>query len=177
MYSVSLTAVAARATRRRPPPLAPRLEEEQRGRDAHVEALHRRLHGDGGERVAGARHERPQAAALGAEHQHDAAGEVEVEVRSGGLAGRPVDPEAGLLRLLEEGDHVGHLGDGQVLDGAGRGLDGGRRHGGRAVPRHDEAAGAGGQRAARHGAEVARVADLVEHDDDLGAAAAASADA
>ena len=35
--------------------------------------------------------------------------------------------------------------------------------------RHDEAARPGGQRAARRGAEIARVAHFVEHDDDLGA--------
>ena len=38
-----------------------------------------------------------------------------------------------------------------------------------AVPGHHEAAGAGRQGAARHGPKVARIADLVEHDHDVGA--------
>ena len=37
-----------------------------------------------------------------------------------------------------------------------------------AVPGHDQPAGAGGQRAARDGAEVVRVGDLVEDDEHAG---------
>ena len=62
----------ARAAPRRSAALTTRLEEEQRRGHAHVEAADRTLHGDRGELVAGAAHQRPQAAPLGAEHERHA---------------------------------------------------------------------------------------------------------
>ena len=76
-----------------------------------------------------------------------------------------VAPAAGAAGVGEEVGEVAHARDAQVLDGAGRGLADGRRHlGGAALGDHDAGrAGALGRAADR--AEVLRVLDLVERDD------------
>ena len=64
--------------------------------------------------------------------------------------------------------------DRQVLDRAGRGLGDDRRDAGRAVPRDHEAVRPGALARARDGAEVARVGDAVERDDERVAGARAA---
>ena len=100
--------------------------------------------------------------ALGSEDEGDAAGEVGLPHRRSRLAHRACDPEIAALDLREVAGEVRHDGDREVLDGAGRGTADGGGDARRAVRGHDDAARAGSLGAADHGAEVARVADLVE---------------
>ena len=147
--------------------LTTRLVEEQGRGHAHVEAAHRTLHGDRGELVAGAAHQRTQAAPLGAEHERHAAAEIERVVGATRGALGSVDPRARLLDLPEKGDHVRHVSDIQVFGRAGRGFDRGRRDRGRTMPGQHEAAGPGRQGTAGDRPEIAGIGDFVEHDEQL----------
>ena len=85
--------------------------------------------------------------------------------RRGGLARGAVHPELRPLDLLEVARQVRDDRDRQVLDRPGRRTRDGGRHDRRAVRRNDDAGRARAERAPAHGAEVARIGDAVEHDE------------
>ncbi len=94
-------------------------------------------------------------------------GTVEIEGVDGHRVGGRGDrdqPQASLLEVGESAGHVGDLGDRQVLGGAGGGLGRHRGDHGSAVARDDQAVGAGQVGRAGHGAEVVRILDAVEGD-------------
>ena len=73
---------------------------------------------------------------------------------------------AGFLQGAQGARQIGHPGAGQAFGGAGRGL--GQRSGQRrAVPvLNDDAACAEGERRAKDGADILRIGQLVQHDED-----------
>ena len=80
------------------------------------------------------------------------------------MLGGPGDPEALLLEAAHGLHEVRHLSHGHVRDGAGRALVRGRLHVRAALVGDHDAARAHRFGAARHGAQVARVGDVVEDD-------------
>ena len=88
-----------------------------------------------------------------------------------------VDPQRRPFRLGEEAGEIGHDRDRNVLDRPrGRAADG-RRHAGRLVRGQHDAGRPRALGAARDGAEVARIGDLVEADEQRLAAPRASSPA
>ena len=117
------------------------------------------------ELVAGSPHERPQSSTLGAEDECGASAQVRLPHRLARLAGSAVDPEVRSLDLGEVPRKVGHDRDGHVLDSTGgRAANRGGHHR-RAVRRDDHAGRACSFCAARHRAQVARIGDAIETDE------------
>src|SRR3954469_8345584 len=108
---------------------------------------------------------RAQPLALRAHHEDDSSSVVRLVIGHGSVGGRAVDPGLGLLRVVEEVGDVADLRDGQVLDGSGGRLAGGRGHLGAASLGDDDAGSAGTFGHARDGPEVPRVLNLIEYDD------------
>ena len=100
----------------------------------------------------------PRRAPAGPSSRALQSGCVAVGVRGG-------DPEARLLQLLERAGEVDHPGDRAVLDRARGGLGHRAGHLHRAVLGDDHAVGAQRVGRADDGAQVVRVLDAVEHDD------------
>ncbi len=69
-------------------------------------------------------------------------------------------------QLLQRAAEIRHPGAGQALGRAGRGLGQGAGEGGRMAVLHDDAARAEGQGRAEDGADVLRVRQLIQHNDD-----------
>ncbi len=155
----------------RPGALADRLEEQRRGGRGDVERVELAGSGRRDEAVAGVGDPRPDPLALAAEDEDGGAAQVDLPGRRLGLRVGAPDPEAGLLRLRQPVGEVADAGDVEVLDGAGRGLAGGGGDLGGAPFGDDDAGGAGELGRAADGAEVARVLDLVEGDDQRALAA------
>src|SRR4051812_5033567 len=143
-------------------PLPAGLVEQERRRNADVERLHVAELRDRDRQVARAADERAEPLPLGAEDEGEAAGEIGLPHRRRVLGVRSDDPQIARLDLLEIAREIRDDGDRHVLDRAG----GGTAHGGRdesgAVRRDDDAGRSRPLGAPDHGAEVARVADLVE---------------
>jgi hypothetical protein len=147
------------------------LEEGQGSGDRGVEALDLAGHGDADEGVAGVADEAVEAGAFAADDDTDGlVGELEGEQAGVGGAVEADAPDAGVAELLDSPDEVGDLGDGEVLKGAGGGLDGDGGEGSAAVARDDQAVAAGGFGAAGEGAEVVGVLDTVEGEEEGGLA-------
>ena len=147
-------------------PLPGGLEERDPGGDADVQGLDLAGERDREAVVARAADSRPQAPALGAEDERGAQGEVGRPDRGRRLALGGPDPELRPLDLLEVAGEVHHHSHRQVLDGACRRLADRRGDAGGVPLEDDDAAGAGPLGAAADGAEVVRVGDLVEADDE-----------
>ncbi len=81
------------------------------------------------------------------------------------VGGQADDEQPGLLVVLERAGQVGAAGDRQPGGRAGRGAPGGGGHAGRAALGHEHALRAEGGGRADDGAEVARVGDAVERDE------------
>src|SRR3990172_7477378 len=101
--------------------LAGRLEEHDTCGDRHVQRLDAPGERDRDCSVTAPPPAGPAALALRTEDEHSAAGEVRRPQGSGGVLGGGPDPEVGALHLGEVAPEVDDDGDGQVLDGAGRG--------------------------------------------------------
>ena len=101
---------------------------------------------------------------LVAHHERDLAFEVRVPDEIRGVLGGASDPEALVLEAAHRLHEVRHLRHGDMRDGAGRALVRGRLHVRAALVGDHDAARAHRFGAARHGAEVARVRDVVEDD-------------
>lgn len=142
----------------------PRTQRVQRDAGSHgdVEALDARRDGDAGKRVA-VRGDKPaQAGTLRAQHQHRARiGRQAVEAAAGGTV-EAHRPEPMLLQLLQRLRQVGDLDQRHKVEAAG-GRPGRRtRKLGRAALGNDDRVDRKGRRTAQDGADVARVAELVE---------------
>ena len=106
-----------------------------------------------------------EAAALGAEDEHRAPGKVDFVVGAVTALVEAIYPEAGLLEFFQGAADVGDACDREILEGAG----GGAGHGlgerrGTAFPNHN-GIGAGGMGGAHNGAEVVRIFDAIEDDE------------
>src|SRR5581483_4178731 len=143
-------------------PLSPRLVEEDGGGDAHVQRLDAAELRDRDLEVARPPDERPQALSLRAEDERKPAGEVGLPHRRPRLAGGARDPQVRALDVGEVAGEIRHDCDRQVLHRAGGRAADGRGHPRRPMRRHHDARRPRALGAAADGAEVARVADLIE---------------
>jgi hypothetical protein len=147
-------------------------EEGEGAGDGGVEAFDLAGHGDVDQDVTGVADEAVEAGAFAADDNADGlVGEVEGEEAGVGGAVEADGPDSGGLELLDGSGEVGDLGDGEVLEGAGGGLDGDGGEGGAAVAGEDQAVGAGGFGTAGEGAEVVGVFDAVEGEEEGGLSA------
>ncbi len=108
-------------------------------------------------------HHRPQAASLAADHQGQGRGQLDI-VKGGGalLAGQAVQPDIFIPQTFHGPGQVGYLAKRQVGKSAGGGLFDHAGHRAGAVPGNDHAVTAGGIGAAQNGAEIVRIGDAVE---------------
>jgi hypothetical protein len=144
-------------------------EEGQGSGDGGVEAFDLAGHRDADEDVAGVTDEAVEAGAFAPDDDADGlVGQLEGEQAGVGGAVEADGPDAGGLELFDSSGEVGDLGDGEVLEGSGGGLDGDGGEGGAAVAGEDQAVAAGGFGAAGEGAEVVRVFDAVEGEEEGG---------
>ena len=124
--------------------------------------------------IAGAANEIVQAGALAAEDEDTVAGEVEaVVVGEALIAGSRVeayDPDVLFLQLLKRADQVDDAGDAEMLGGSGAGLDGDGTDRGRAALGEEHAVYAGAIGYAEQGAEILRVFNAVEGEQQAGRA-------
>ena len=116
--------------------------------------------------VAGARRELAQAAALGAEDERHRPGEVEVVDRARRVLGGADDADVALLQLAERSRQVGDHEVRHRLGSAARDLGDGRVDADGVVLRRDHGVRAGAVGDAQAGAEVVRVGDAVEDEDE-----------
>ena len=107
-----------------------------------------------------------EARALTAEDDDEIAGEVELVVVDGAALVETDDPEVVALELFEGADEVDDAGDAEVLGGAGAGFDGRGAEGCGAALGEENAVDAGAIRNAEERAEVLRVFDAVEGEDE-----------
>src|SRR4029079_15452423 len=120
--------------------LPPRLVEEERRRDAHVERLDPAELRDRDLQVAGAPNVGAQALVLGSEDEGDTAGQVGLPHRRSRLAHSTRDPEIASLDVREVAGEVRHDGDREMLDRPGRGTANGSGDPRRSVRGDDDAA-------------------------------------
>src|SRR6266542_664682 len=149
------------------------LEQGQRAGDRGVQAGDLAGHWDADQHVAGLADQPVQAGALAADHHADGlVGQVELEQARFRPAVQPDAPQAGGAQALQSAGEVGDLGHGHVLERAGGGLHGRGGQRGAAVAGQDDPVAAGGLGAADQRAEVVRVLDAVEGQEErrLGAA-------
>ena len=114
--------------------------------------------------VAAVLHEARKALGLVAHDKHDLALQVAFPNGTFRMLAGARNPEPVLLEAFHGLHEIGHLRHGQMRNGAGRAFVRGRRHAGGALVRYDDAGGPHRFRAARDGAQIARVGDVVEHD-------------
>ncbi len=120
--------------------------------------------------IAGAANEVVEPGALAAENEHAVAGEVEVVVIRCAALIEPDDPEILALEIFQSAHQIDDAGDAQVLRGAGAGLDGDWAQGrGAALCEHD-AIHACAVGYAEKSAQVLRVFNAVESEQETGKA-------
>ncbi len=110
--------------------------------------------------------QRPDARPLRPQHEDRAGGHVDLPRRRSAFRVRCVAPQVGPLGAAKQLGEVRRHRDADMLDGAGRGLRHDRRDPRRAVARQHQAVRARAVAGAHDRAEVARVGDAVEHDDE-----------
>ena len=125
-------------------------------------------HGDAQQVVAGAADEIVEACAFAAEDEDAVAGEVELVVVGGAAFVEADDPEILALELFEGADEVDDAGDAEVLGCAGAGLYGHGAEGRGAALGEDDAVDAGAVGYAEESAEILRVFDAVEGEEEAG---------
>jgi hypothetical protein len=151
--------------------LASGFEEDDGAGGGDVEGTDASGHGNAQVVVAGAADEIVQARALAAEDDDEIAGEVELVVVSGATFVESDDPKVTGLEVFEDADQVDHADDAKVLGGAGAGFDGGGAQGRGAALGEDYAVDAGAIGHAEQSAEVLRVFDAIEGEDETGGGA------
>ncbi len=120
--------------------------------------------------IAGAAYEVVEPCAFAAEDEDAVAGEVELVVIGSATLIETDDPEIPALEIFESADQIDDAGDAQMLCSAGTGLDGDRAKGrGAALGEHD-AIHAGAVGYAEKSAEVLRVFNAVEGEQETGEA-------
>lgn len=125
-------------------------------------------HGNAEKVVAGAADKIVQARALASEDDHEIAGEVELVVVGRASFVETDDPEVVALEILEGADEVDDAGDAKVLGCAGAGLHGRRAEGRGAALGEDDTVDTGAVGDAEQRAEVLRIFNAVEREDEAG---------
>jgi hypothetical protein len=146
--------------------LAEGLVHDDGAGDGDVERGDLASHGDAQEVVAGFLDEVVEACALAAQDEDAVGAEVEGGVVGAAALIEAKHPDVGLLHLLEGADEVGDAGDADVLGRAGGGLGDGRRDWCGPAFGEDDAVDAGAVGGAEEGAEVVRVFDAVEGEEE-----------
>ena len=116
--------------------------------------------------IAGAADERVEAGTLAAEDDDQIAGKVEPVVVNGAALVETDDPEVVALELFEGADEVDDARDAEVLRSAGAGFDSRWAEGRGAALGEENAVDAGAIGNAEERAEVLRVLDAVEGEDE-----------
>ncbi len=128
-------------------------------------------HGNAQQVVAGAADEIVQARALAAKDDDEIAGEVELVVVGFAAFVETDDPEVVPLEVFEGADEIDDAGDAEVLGCAGAGFDGGGTEGSGAALGEEDAIDSGAIGHAEQSAEVLRIFDAVEGEDEAGGGA------
>ncbi len=116
--------------------------------------------------VAGAADEIVQARAFAAKDDDEIAGEVELVVIGFAAFVETDDPKVVLLEVFEGADEIDDAGDAEVLGGAGAGFDGGGAQRGGAALGEEDAIDAGAIGNAEQSAQVLRIFDAIESEDE-----------
>lgn len=148
--------------------LAEGFEEDDGGGDRDVERADGAGGGDGDEEIAGFFDEIVEAAAFATKDKGDGACEVGGGVRFFGAFIETNQPKICLLQFFHGARKVFHASDGEVCESAGGGARDGVGEGGGAALGNDDAGGSGGERGANDGAEVVRVFDAIEENEESG---------
>jgi hypothetical protein len=118
--------------------------------------------------IAGAADKIVKARALAAEDDNQVAGEVKPVVVDGTALVEADDPEVAALEVLEGADEIDDARDAQVLGGARAGFDGRRAQGRGAALGEEDAVDSGAIGNAEQSAEVLRIFDAIESEDEAG---------
>jgi hypothetical protein len=112
-----------------------------------------------------------EARALATKDDDEVAGEVELAVVDGAAFVKTDDPEVVALEVFECAYEVDDAGDAEVLSGASAGFDGGGAEGSGAALGEEDAVDTGAIGHAEESAEILRVFDAVEGEDEAGGGA------
>ena len=150
---------------RRWTPLPRRFKQDHRAGRRDVQRVHLSGHGDAQQMIAGAANQIVQPGAFASQHEHGIGPEiVAVVIRRAALVEADA-PEVALLEHFKGANQIDHAREAKMLGGSGRGLDGdGAQRGGTALGEQD-AVDAGGFGGAQQRAQVLRVFDAVESQD------------
>ena len=133
-----------------------------------VEGADAAAHGNAQQVVAGAANEIVKAGALAAKDNDEIAGEIELVVCGRAAFVETDDPEVATLELFESANEVYDAGDAKMLGGSGAGFDGSGAERSRAALGEEDAVDAGAIGNAKKSAEVLRVFNTVEREDEAG---------
>ncbi len=145
--------------------LAESLIEDDGAGCGNVEGADASGHGNAEEVVAGAADEVVEACALAAEDENAVAGEVEAVVVLGASFVETDGPDVAGFQVFKGANEVDDASDAEVFGGAGAGFDGGGRERGGTALGEDDAIDAGAVGDAKERAEVLRVLDAVESEE------------
>ena len=149
-------------------PLASGFEEDSGSSGGDVEGADAACHGDMQQMIAGAADKIVKAGAFAAEDDDEIAGEIELVVGGGTALVEPHDPEIATLELFEGANEIDDAGDAEVFGGSGAGLNGGGAERSGAALGEEDAVDAGAIGDAKKSAEVLRVFNAVEREDEAG---------
>ncbi len=131
-----------------------------------VQRAHATGHGDAKQMVAGAADEIVKSCALATEDDDEVAGEIELIVVGCAPFIETDDPEIVALEIFKSADKVDDTGDAKMLGGACAGLDGGGAEGSGTALGEDDAIDTGAIGNAEKSAEILRVFNAVEGEDE-----------
>jgi hypothetical protein len=116
--------------------------------------------------IAGTAHEIVETSALAAKDNNKIAGEIELVICRRAAFVETDDPEIAALELFERTNEVDNTGDAEVLGGSGTGFDGGRTERSGAALGEKDAVDARAIGNAKKSAEVLRVFNAVEREEE-----------
>jgi hypothetical protein len=145
--------------------------EDDRSGSGDVEGADATGHGNAQQVIAGAADERVQARALAAKDDDEIAGEVELVVIGFTAFVKTDDPKVVLLEVFEGADEIDDAGDAEVLGCAGAGFDGGGAEWSGAALGEEDAIDSGAISNAEQSAQVLRIFDAIEGEDETGGGA------
>ena len=120
------------------------------------------------EMIAGAADEIVQACAFAAEDDDEIAGEIELVVGGGAAFVETDDPEITALEFFEGSNEVDDAGDAEMLGGSGTGFDGGGAEWSGAALGEEDAVDTRAIGDAKKSAEILRVFNAVEREEEAG---------
>lgn len=132
----------------------------------NVERADAASHGDAEEMIAGAANEIVEAGTFAAEDDDKIAGEIELIVWGRAAFFEPDNPEIAALELFEGANEVNDARNAEVLGSSRAGFDGGRAEGSGATFGEEDAVDAGAIGDAKKSAEVLRVFNTVQREEE-----------